>query len=123
VSGLISRTGAAAKLIDALYERRFDIVVSEPVIAEYEVVLKTLPQVPRATAETLIDYVRQVAIYVRPGETAIGISRDASDDAFLACADSGAVRYLVTKNVRHFPKRYRSVETVRLGRFLKMIGL
>ena len=38
------------------------------------------------------------------------------------CAVAGNAKYLVTKNIRHFPKRYENVEVIRIGNFLAQIG-
>lgn len=121
VSGLINDTGAAAKLIDLLFSRFFDIVVSTEIVEEYEMVLFYLDKIPLANSKKLINYIKQAAIWAEPKEKP-QICREEADDAFLACANAGGARYLITKNIGHFPKKYKQVETLRISSFLKKIG-
>jgi len=120
-SGLINRTGAPAKLIQAWKERLFDIVISKEIFKEYEEALLGIDKIDKVTTIELLDSIRELGIWVSPEET-IAVCRDKSDNKFLECAVAGNAKYLVTKNISHFPKRYENVEVIRVGNFLAQIG-
>ena len=120
-SGLINRTGAPAKLIQAWKERLFDIVLSQEIFQEYEAALLGIDKIDQVITIELLYSIRELGIWVYPKKT-IAICRDESDNKFLECAVVGKAKYLVTKNIRHFPKRYENVEVIRVGTFLAQIG-
>lgn len=57
---------------------------------------------------------------VNPSRTLEGACRDPDDTAVLACAVAAGADYLVTRNVRHFPKSYEGVTIVHPKQFLSM---
>ncbi|MFQ5637133.1 MAG: putative toxin-antitoxin system toxin component, PIN family [bacterium] len=49
----------------------------------------------------------------------LNVCKDPSDNIFLETATAGNAKYLVTKNIKHFPfKLYQDVEIVRVSKFL-----
>jgi len=120
-SGSINHTGAPAKLIQAWRERLFDIVISEDIFKEYEESLSGISKIDKVITIELLNSVRELGIWVYP-KVKVAVCRDKSDNKFLECAVAGDAKYLVTKNIRHFPKRYESVEIIRVGSFLTKIG-
>jgi len=51
------------------------------------------------------------AVHVFPAEK-LSLCSDPDDDRFLECALAAQAAYLVTGNVRHFPKDYKPVAIV-----------
>lgn len=76
------------------------MLVSEPILAEVEVVtarpevLRKLGVTPRE-ARAIVVRLRRRAVLVRP-DLVIHMSRDPTDDKFLECAVAGGADYLVS---------------------------
>jgi len=108
-------------LIQAWKERAFDIVISEEIFREYKEALLGIDKIDKVTTIELLDSIRELGIWVYSEKTIL-VSRDESDNKFIECAVAGDAKYLVTKNIRHFPRRYENVEVIRVGSFLTQIG-
>jgi len=96
-------------------------VISKEIFKEYEEALLGIDKIDKVATIELLDSIRELGIWVYPEKT-IAVCRDESDNKFLECAVAGNAKYLVTKNIRHFPKRYGNVEVIRIGNFLAQIG-
>jgi putative PIN family toxin of toxin-antitoxin system len=113
VAALRSNSGASRQLLLAALNRRFEVVVSVPLLLEYESVLKRRDQleVMRATTEDidilLSDFIavaREVRLEYRWRSTI----KDPKDDMVLETAINGGAR-TITFNSQHFveaPKRF-----------------
>ena len=53
---------------------------------------------------------------------AIHVANDPADDKFIECADAARADYLVTGNVRHFPKFWKSTKVVTSREFLSLVA-
>jgi putative PIN family toxin of toxin-antitoxin system len=99
--GALARTQSlTARLYEAWCADQFVLLVSEPILAEIDVVtarpelwrkLHVTPREARAVPLRL----RRRAVLVRP-EVRIRMSRDPTDDKFLECAVSGGADYVVS---------------------------
>jgi predicted nucleic acid-binding protein len=77
--------------------------------------------VPRDKAEAFLNGLTELAKVV-PISEKLNVCKDSSDNIFLETATAGNAKYLVTKNIRHFPfKRYQEVEIVRVSKFLSRL--
>ncbi len=96
VAGLLTR-GAAAKVLDLWFARRFDILTSEAQLAEIRRVLKTKfhKEVPSLNRARLLSRLRKAAIMVRLRITP-RLSPDPDDNLILAIALEGKADVLVT---------------------------
>lgn len=50
------------------------------------------------------------------------ITKDAGDNIFIECADSARADYLVTGNLRHFPKFWKSTKVINSRELLGIIS-
>jgi uncharacterized protein len=94
------------------------------------------------SAETLAEYARVLPrpkFKLQPGEVrqalarlhaasamfspvlSIGISKDDPDNRFLECAAAAGAAYLVTGNIKHFPKQYKGTQVVTARRLLELL--
>jgi putative PIN family toxin of toxin-antitoxin system len=102
VSGLLTRRGPAALLLDAWVERRFDLVTSELQLEEFGAVTRR-PHVRAllvpAVAGRFVNSLRRHArvLDVLP---AVSRSPDSGDDFLLAMAQVSEAHYLVTGDKR-----------------------
>lgn len=119
VSALLNSAGAPAKIRDRWKNGQFDILVSNPVLEEYAAVLFYLPDISRFDVAFLLAELRAVASKVAIPET-LRVCKDSDDDKFLETAVLGGADFVVTKNLKHFPRKaYEGVRIVGVADFLK----
>lgn len=112
VSAAINEAGFEAAVLALGLAGKIAICASEPILAEYEGVLKRpkFKLQPDAVA-SLIEEIRSAAELVEP-QHQVTESKDPDDNKFLECAQEAGAQYLVTGNKRHFPKRWLDTEIV-----------
>ena len=107
VAALRSATGASRWLLDAALKGSITMVVSVPLILEYEAVL-TRPEhlsVIKLTAKEvgkIIDAVAAVSSHARLSFRWRPLLDDANDDMVLETAINGGAEFLATFNIRDF---------------------
>jgi putative PIN family toxin of toxin-antitoxin system len=102
VSGLLSRAGSSAQVLDAWRNRRFLLVTSTAIIAEIQAVLN-YPHIRQKYSlsdediHELVVILNQDALLV-PGKINVAgtIPADPQDEKFLACAIEGQVDLIVS---------------------------
>jgi predicted nucleic acid-binding protein len=52
----------------------------------------------------------------------IQMARDPDDDKFLECADAARADYLVTGNLKHFPKFWKRTKVISSNEFLLLVA-
>ncbi len=111
-SAAFKRVGIPAQLLDLVAEGFLTPCISDAILAEYREVLGRpilRPHVKRT--EELLHWIAQFAVHVSPSER-LALCADADDDCFLECALEAEAAYLVTGNLRHFPRNFRQVAIV-----------
>jgi putative PIN family toxin of toxin-antitoxin system len=100
---------------------RLQLCLSAEIVAEYALVL------PRAKFKLQPEEVRQALARLRGASTmfspvrTIGVSKDDPDNRFLECAEVAGAKYLVTGNIKHFPKQYRGTQVVSARRLMELL--
>ena len=109
--------GVCRQVIDRVV-RRHEIVLSDPVLEEYEAVAGRSRHAPyRDTLRANIGEIERLAVFVEPEEIVFGL-RDPDDEIYLATATAGDA-VLITGNHRDFTApRYGSVEVYSPRSFL-----
>lgn len=120
VAGLINEAGAPAKIINFWEERAFDLLISEMILKEYKDMLLSLPKIPENKSWEILEIIGQLAIKIDVREN-FSICKDMLDNKFMDWAVNGKADYLVTKNLKHFPKDFRGVKVITVGYFLDVI--
>lgn len=105
-----ARVNGACRDVIARAVRQHEIVLSKPILSEYEAVARR-PRLARyrETMEFAIRSIARLAIFVEP-TAAVFRLRDPDDEVYLATADAGEAT-LISGNTRDFTRpRYGSVE-------------
>jgi predicted nucleic acid-binding protein len=99
------------------------LCVSSEILAEYHEVFsraKSTDLDPRRVAR-LLTLVAGKATMVFPTSHRAE-SPDKSDSRLYECADAAAADYIVTGNIKHFPKLYRSTKIVTVRQLLELLA-
>ena len=124
VSGLLSKTGLPAKILDAWRAGQYLLIASPPIVAEIKRVLQT-PRIREkyfitdGDIEQLIILLEKEALIV-PGYTDVkdAIPDDPSDEMFLACAVDAAADFIVSGD-RHLLEisEYKGISIITVNEF------
>ena len=96
------------------------LYVSEAILAEYRMDLaRPELRIRKGLQMQFLDLVENRAQLVSPTRL-VRASRDPDDDTFLECADEARADYLVTGNLRHFPKFWKATKVVSAREFVSL---
>jgi putative PIN family toxin of toxin-antitoxin system len=96
------------------------LYVSEAILAEYRLVLaRPELRIRRALQIQFLDLLKNRARTVSPLRQ-VRASSDPDDDKFLECADEARADYLVTGNLRHFPRFWKATKVVISREFVSL---
>lgn len=100
VSRFLSPTGTPARLFDFWEQSVFTLLVSEPILTEYERVLayKNIVRYHRMTPKEIKEIIqefRQFSISIEVKEQ-IAVVRDPADNMFIECAVSGGADFIIS---------------------------
>jgi uncharacterized protein len=131
ISGLIAGRGANHDVIQALYQQRFTLLLSDALLQEYEEVLARpalTHKYPRLAAERqgLLAVLQTDGQFVSPAASLPLPIRDPKDEKVLACALGGNADYLVSNDpdlltLAEDP-RLGSLKIVRVDAFLTLLA-
>ena len=122
VSANLSEEGLEALVVSLALNRKIQLHVSEPILQEYERVLR-YPRLKFEAKEVarFLARLRRSSVLVMPTRT-LSASPDEADNRFLECAEAARADFLVTGNKKHFPKRWKTTEVVNTRELLGRIG-
>ena len=106
VAGVLSPSGASRQLLIAAADRRFELLVSVPLMLEWEAVLKRAETLQAAKAslddmDILLDQLADAGVAVDLHFLWRPRSKDPDDDMVLETAINGRADVIATFNVRH----------------------
>ncbi|MGC1903219.1 MAG: putative toxin-antitoxin system toxin component, PIN family [Candidatus Acidiferrum sp.] len=98
------------------------LYISKAILTEYsEVLARPELQIRKGLQRQLLDLLRKRAHFVAP-EWTLQVTSDPDDNMFLECADAVRVDYLVTENVRHFPRFWKKTKVITSREFLGLVA-
>jgi putative PIN family toxin of toxin-antitoxin system len=122
VSALLRENGPEDLILKLVLNAFLELCVSEPILAEYEQVLRRKKfSFDPAAVDRALAHIRKVATNVSP-KRILKISPDEQDNRFLECAEACRADYLVTGNKRHFPKSWKRARIVNARELLGLIA-
>jgi putative PIN family toxin of toxin-antitoxin system len=128
VSMAIKAGGIADRLLTAWREGRFVLLVSPPILGEIFRVLRypRLRRFVRLTPADLDDLVESLLLdaELTPGRLVVRVvTRDPSDNMFLACAVEGHADYIVSGDQDLLTlSSYQGISIVRAAEFLRILA-
>ncbi len=125
ISALRSRNGASFEVLSRVGRGQFDIVLSVPLVLEYEEVAKRLARslgLKNAVVDDILDYLCQVGMLRGIFFLWRPFLKDPLDDMVLEAAVEGECDFIVTHNVKDFVGVEKfGLEVLRPGEFLRRL--
>jgi putative PIN family toxin of toxin-antitoxin system len=88
------------------------LYVSQPILAEYvDVLSRPELKIRKGLRRQLLQLIRNRGNLVVPSRR-LEVSSDPDDNRFLECADAARADYLVTGNLRHFPRFWKKTKII-----------
>jgi len=121
VSAAIKPDGLQRTVLLLAMTRPARLYISDPSFSEYQLVLRRPEfKIPKSLRLQFLQRLRRISHIVPPSRR-IRITADPDDNMFLECADAARADYLVTGNLRHFPKFWKQTKVVSSREFITMI--
>ena len=97
------------------------LYVSGPILEEYQAVLSR-PEfhIRKGLRQQLLQFIEKNARLVAPVRH-LQITIDPADNMFVECADVAGADYLITGNIRHFPRYWKRTKIITSREFLDLI--
>lgn len=121
ISAVLKPHSQPAAIVSAAVARIFTLCMSEAILQEYREVLTrgkfALP--PDFVDQFLTDLKKSARIY--SPKVKFSVTRDPTDNKFLECAYEAGAPYLVTGNMRHYPRRFRGIHILAPREFFRIL--
>ena len=127
VSRYLSPFGPPTHIFDAWHKKQFDLLVSPPILDEYERALKyphvrAKHQLPDEEIAGIIEGFANAAKVVTPKTHLTVIKADPDDDKFLECAVEGQASYIVSGNKHLYElKTYKGIQIFTPTQFILIL--
>src|SRR6266853_908654 len=122
VSAHLTAHGPAVLIFRLALSRYFQCYVSQEILEEYsEVLLRRKFKLDADHVVQSLSAFHAAAILVNP-RIQIVAARDPDDDKILECAIAAQADYIVTGNIRDFPKQFRGVSVFPPRGFLNVLA-
>jgi len=96
------------------------LYVSEPIVEEYsDVLARRELRIRREARWQLLQLIKNCSLLVTP-RCRLEIAGDPDDNIFLECADAARADYLITGNLRHFPRHWKQTKVVTAREFIEI---
>ena len=98
------------------------LYVSDAILAEYrEVLSRSELQIRKGLRQQLLQLIRNTAHLVVPLHP-LQVAKDPDDNKFLECADAARADYMVTGNLRHFPRFWKQTKVISSREFISIVA-
>ncbi len=98
------------------------LYVSAPIVEEYRAVLSRPEfRIRKGRRQQLLQLIEKNARLVAAARQ-LQVTSDSSDNIFVECADAAGADYLITGNVRHFPRYWKQTKIITSREFLSLVA-
>jgi uncharacterized protein len=120
VSAALKPEGLQRTLLLLALTKPARLYLSAPVFQEYQAVLSR-PEfhIRKGLRRQLLRLIETKAYWLTP-TSRLQVARDPDDDMFLECADAARADYLITGNIRHFPRYWKRTKVITSREFLSL---
>jgi len=122
VSAALKPAGLQRTVLLLAFTKPARLYVTKTVLAEYrEVLARPEFKIRRGLRLQFRQLIKNHSRLVTP-ERSLQIANDAGDNKFIECADAARADYLVTGNVRHFPKFWKKTKVITSREFIGIVA-
>src|SRR4051794_11486713 len=128
VSRFLSPHGVTAQILDLVEKERLTLVVSEPILTEYQEALAQEPVKRRhgmsdAEITEAVEELAHISIVVVPAVVVTVVVDDPDDNKFLECALAGNAAYVISRDPHLLTvETYEDVRVLRPHIFLELLA-
>jgi putative PIN family toxin of toxin-antitoxin system len=98
------------------------LYISSAILTEYrDVLARPELQIRRGVQQEALQLIKRRARSIVPGKR-LQVTIDPKDNIFLECADEARADYLVTGNVRHFPRFWKRTKVITSREFVNIVA-
>jgi putative PIN family toxin of toxin-antitoxin system len=98
------------------------LYVSRPILDEYaDVLSRPELKIRKGLRRQLLQLIRNRSNLVVPSRR-LEVASDPDDNRFLECADTARADYLVTGNLRHFPRFWKKTKIITPREFIGLVA-
>jgi putative PIN family toxin of toxin-antitoxin system len=98
------------------------LYVSDSILAEYRNLLARPEfKISKGLRQQFLDLLKTSAQHVTPMR-ALNLAKDPDDNKFLECAEAARADYLITSNLRHFPRFWRQTKVITSREFIGIVA-
>lgn len=96
------------------------LFVSPPILEEYaEVLGRRELRIRKGLQQQLIQLIKNRSTVVEP-RYRLAVAGDPDDNRFIECADASRADYLITRNLKHFPRFWKGTKVISPREFIEM---
>jgi putative PIN family toxin of toxin-antitoxin system len=96
------------------------LFVSPPILEEYSDVLRRRELgIRKGLRQQLIQLIKNRSTLVEP-RYSLTVTSDPDDNRFIECADAARADYLITGNLKHFPRFWKGTKVISPREFIEM---
>jgi putative PIN family toxin of toxin-antitoxin system len=122
VSAALRPDGLQRTVLLLAMTRPARLFVSPPILSEYRMVLSRPElKIRKGLRQQFFQRIKDNSRLVSPPRQ-IRVTRDPDDNIFLECADAARADFLVTGNLRHFPRFWKQTKIVTSREFITLIA-
>jgi uncharacterized protein len=122
VSAALKPDGLQRAILTVALTRPARLYVIDDIVDEYrEVLSRPELKIKKGTRLQFMQLIKARARLVRVTQT-VRAARDPSDDKFLECANAARADYLITGNLRHFPRFWKSTKVITAREFIGIVA-
>ena len=122
ISALLQALGPSAAIFLLALSHKLQLCLTEPVFDEYEEVIRRsrFKLDPEVIKKSLLS-IRGAGHWAKPTGF-VHECKDPDDNMFLECAEAAGADYLITGNMRDFPKTWKKTKIVTAREFLTAVA-
>ena len=120
VSAALKPAGLQRAVLSLALTKPARLYVSVSIFQEYRDVLSRPEfRIRKGLRRQLLRFIETKAYWVVPARR-LRVANDPDDDIFVECADAARADYLVTGNIRHFPRYWKRTKIITSREFLSL---
>lgn len=122
VSAALKPNGLSRTVLTLALTRPARLCASAEILSEYrEVLARPEFKIRKGLRQQFLKLVTNRARVILP-KRRLEVSADPDDNKFLECAEAASADYLVTGNLRHFPKYWKQTKVITPGEFMNVVA-